>query len=108
LIIRNITHKKKSPDETHMNDQWLHHLPMEHPRAGFTDRVMTELAKEPHKVLNEQVDIAPIFRLRREFLHGLTAALSTYLFVQTGIMGKILTLDVTIYHLFHLIGELVK
>ncbi|TCZ73403.1 hypothetical protein E0485_21080 [Paenibacillus albiflavus] len=108
MIIKNITHKKKSPDEIHINDQWLHHLPMEQPRAGFTDRVMMELAREPHMASNEQAEVAPVFRLRREFLHGLTAALSTYVFIQTGIMGKILTLDATIHHLLHLIDQLIK
>lgn len=108
MINKSLKHKKKLLFENSVSDQWLHHLPLEHPNLNFTDRVMTELAKNPDISLEVQPVLAPAFRFKCEFLHGITAALSTYLFIQSGIMGKIMTLDNKINQFVHFIESLTR
>jgi hypothetical protein len=106
LISKSLKRKKNLQFENSMNDQWLHHLPLEHPNSNFTDRVMAELENERYSVSEEQSVITPVFYFKGELLHGLTAALSTYLFIQSGILGKIMTLDIKINQLVHFIERL--
>ena len=101
-----MTHKTKLQYDNNVNDQWLHHLPLEHPQLNFTDRVMEELVAGRYIASDEYPAETSAFHFRREFFHGLTAAISTYLFIQTGVMDKIMKLDIAINQLLHFIEHL--
>lgn len=96
--------KPKSRDKNDLHDQWLNTLPLDHPSVNFTDQVMATLEESPARsVVLTPNNKTTISYVRREFLHGLTAALSTYLFIQSGLMSKLITLDVIIFKIVHFI-----
>ncbi|MCR8644745.1 hypothetical protein NV379_18990 [Paenibacillus sp. N1-5-1-14] len=87
--------------------KWLEDSRREQPSADFTDRVMNQV----HVVVSQQgthAKDAPsgIVQLRRDLIHGAVAAAATYIFIQAGVLGKILSLNTTVLEVTHFIERI--
>ncbi|MCS7461380.1 anti-sigma factor [Paenibacillus doosanensis] len=74
----------------------LDSLPLLHASPGLEDRVMQAIAAPP-RAASGQPEARPASarkpRWRAELLHGLVAAAATYLFVSSGVLGKIISIN---------------
>jgi hypothetical protein len=85
--------------EVYVNQQ-LDELPMMSPSADFTERVMSELGLQAENGDQETHEKKPFqaSRWRRathaELTNGLIASAATYFFVASGMLGRLVSLDV--------------
>lgn len=73
-------------------NEWLDNLPLLEPDEGFTDKVMQEIKGE---ALALPLDRPPVelSKWKRQIGHGIVATAATFLFVSTGILHRLLTID---------------
>ncbi|WP_442603253.1 hypothetical protein [Paenibacillus sp. KN14-4R] len=88
-------------------NKYLGPLDVIEPSSDFTDQVMKQVviaSSQQEKGSNE----APggVIQLRREMIHGAIAAAATYIFIQTGVLSKLLALNTTVLEVTHYIERI--
>jgi hypothetical protein len=82
----------------------LREIPMEEPSAGFTGRILEELRMEdsraadlksatPGQQLKARPEPRPRFSLRPELANAMIATAATYVFVSSGFVGVVFSVD---------------
>ncbi|UJF32447.1 hypothetical protein [Paenibacillus hexagrammi] len=86
----------------------LDEMPLESTSDGFTDRVMRQVLEESVSAPSASTPRpkAASSRRKSQLLHGLIASAATILFIQSGLIHKLVTIDSGINQLSSYIADL--